>query len=98
MGALKRIDEEKAEIKRMRVSKQYQRRGIGKTILNLLEESARSKGYTRLILDTTVNQIPAQRLYENKGYVEYKRGNSGIETIYYVKHLWEKHANKLEKA
>jgi GNAT superfamily N-acetyltransferase len=86
MGALRRIDKETAEIKRMRVVEAFQGRGIGKIILIALKESGIQKGYKRLLLDTTAKQIPAQKLYIKNGFKEIRREvQKGEETIYYEK-------------
>jgi len=88
MGALKRISDERAEIKRMRVHPDCQRRGFGQTMLTALEVRARELGYHSLQLDTTTLQIGAQRLYEKNGYVEVRRGKvAQFECIYYEKTL-----------
>src|SRR6266568_4704196 len=63
MGALKRISEDKAEVKRMRVHPDYQRRGFGQEILSVLEARAKELGYRTLTLDTAVVQTAAQQLY-----------------------------------
>lgn len=73
MGALKRTSSERAEIKRMRVSSEYQGRGYGQRILEELEARARALGYQILHLDTSVLQIPAQKLYEKNGFREVGR-------------------------
>ncbi|GCE15257.1 GNAT family N-acetyltransferase [Tengunoibacter tsumagoiensis] len=73
MGALKRTDAERAEIKRMRIHPSYQGRGYGQLILHELEAYARSLGYQILQLDTSILQIPAQKLYEKNGYHEVGR-------------------------
>lgn len=68
MGALKRTGEQRAEVKRMRVAREYQGRGYGQRILEELEARARALGYQVLHLDTSLLQIPAQRLYEKNGF------------------------------
>lgn len=68
MGAVRRTTSERAEIKRMRVHPDFQRKGYGRTILGQLEQFAWKKGYQALHLDTTVKQVGAQRLYEKFGY------------------------------
>jgi len=73
MGALKRTSPHRAEIKRMRVLPEYQGRGYGLLILNELEARARALGYHTLHLDTSILQIPAQKLYEKNGYREVGR-------------------------
>jgi ribosomal protein S18 acetylase RimI-like enzyme len=73
MGALKRTDTHRAEIKRMRVVPAYQGRGYGQRILDKLEARARALGYQTLHLDTSTLQIPAQKLYEKNGFREVGR-------------------------
>jgi ribosomal protein S18 acetylase RimI-like enzyme len=97
MGALKRTDPERAEIKRMRIHPEYQRRGYGQLILDELEARARALGYRTLHLDTGAIQVPAQRLYEKNGYREVGRdqfkqitGEDSyelLEVIFYEKQL-----------
>jgi GNAT superfamily N-acetyltransferase len=73
MGALKRTGPERAEVKRMRVHPAYQGRGYGQLILAELEARAQALGYRTLHLDTSILQIPAQRLYEKNGFREVGR-------------------------
>lgn len=88
MGALRRIDEQRGEIKRMRVHPEFQRRGFGQAILTALETRARELGYAALILDTTPIQVAAQALYLKNGYREVSRGRAGpFEMIYFEKQL-----------
>jgi len=68
MGALKRLSAHEAEITRMRVHPEHQRRGHGRAILTALEARARELGYTLLRLETTARQVGAQRLYGSHGY------------------------------
>ncbi|MCR8630444.1 GNAT family N-acetyltransferase [Paenibacillus radicis (ex Xue et al. 2023)] len=88
MGAYRKYDSETAEIKRIRIDQNYQKRGIGQLILTALESSAKDKGYQKLILDTTVKQLPAQKLFERNGYIEINRRlYKEMEIIYYEKVL-----------
>ncbi|HEX6478862.1 MAG TPA: GNAT family N-acetyltransferase [Ktedonobacteraceae bacterium] len=88
MGALKRTSPERAEIKRMRVHPDYQGRGYGQLILDELEARARALAYQVLHLDTSILQIPAQRLYEKNGFREVGRDMyQGLEVILYEKQL-----------
>jgi GNAT superfamily N-acetyltransferase len=73
MGALKRTGPKRAEIKRMRVYPEYQRCGYGQRILEELEACARVLGYQVLHLDTSLLQLPAQKLYEKNGFREVGR-------------------------
>lgn len=89
MGALRKISEKKGEIKRMRVLPEFQRRGFGQAILDILEKEALKRGYKILYLDTTVLQIAAQKMYLKNGYIEVSRKKQGFpfETIFYEKRL-----------
>jgi len=68
MGALKRTSDTHAEIKRMRVHPDHQKRGLGQFLLSALEEAALTLGYKVLELRTTTIQKAAQILYERNGY------------------------------
>ncbi|MDE2824213.1 MAG: GNAT family N-acetyltransferase [Chloroflexota bacterium] len=88
MGALKRLTETEAEICRMRVHPDLQRRGFGTRILSKLEERARELNFQTLTLDTTTGQVAAIRMYTKAGYVEVARGRKlGFEVIAFEKHL-----------
>jgi ribosomal protein S18 acetylase RimI-like enzyme len=88
MGAFRRKSAALAEIKRMRVLPEYQRRGFGQIILNQLEAKAIQLGYTELCLDTTTLQIAAQQMYEKNGFTAAGRGKvPPFEVIYYHKSL-----------
>ncbi len=77
MGALKRLTDGCAEIKRMRVDPRMQRCGLGAQMLRALERSARSHGVSVLIARTTIRQMAARRLYNGFGYREIGRCREG---------------------
>ena len=88
MGAIRRKDKNCGEIKRMRVDPKYWRNGIGQMILTRLEEIAGNKGYKRLVLDTSVFQLSAQKLYEKNEYKVIRREFiHGYECIIYEKEI-----------
>ncbi len=88
MGAFRPIDSCTVEIKRMRVHPAYQRQGIGTAILQHLEDRAKRGGYRKFILDTTVQQLAAQKFYEKFGYQQSRRAEiSGYECILYEKEI-----------
>jgi ribosomal protein S18 acetylase RimI-like enzyme len=88
MGALVPTAPDSAEIKRMRVQPVHQRLRLGSRILEELERRARGRGFSRLHLDTTVQQVAAQRFYEHHGYRETGRGRLGpFELILYEKRI-----------
>ena len=59
-----------AEIKRMYVRPQFQRRGLGRAVLARLESTAATAGITRLILESGLLQPEAVALYRSAGYVD----------------------------
>ena len=56
-GAVRRLNDADAEIKRMYVTPAFRSRGIGRSLLAALEDEARSLGAKRLVLET-VNACP----------------------------------------
>lgn len=89
MGALMKISERRAELKRMRVHPEFQRSGLGESMLKELEKRAKGLGYREIELLTSVRQIGAQHFYVKNGYHEVGRGkNKGpLENIFYEKSL-----------
>src|SRR4051812_1361992 len=59
MGALRKIDDRIAEIKRMRTQPAMQGKGIGKKVLGLLITKAKELNYTEIILETSDRQTAA---------------------------------------
>jgi len=98
MGALKRLSPDCAEVKRMRVDPEHQRKGFGQAVLNRLERRADELGYRHLCLDTTTKQDAAQQLYRKNGYRETGRKQMGrFEVILSEKDLGEpSHAADME--
>ncbi len=88
MGGLKRTSNHRAEIKRMRVHPDYQRRGFGRAILAELERRALELGYSTVHLDTTVQQTGAQHLYTQSGYTKLRQGTVGaFQCLFFEKQL-----------
>jgi len=90
MGAFKKISDGKAEIKRIRVHPDCQRKGFGQRILDELEKRAAKMSYKILQLDTTNKQIPAQKFFEKNGYVKTKTERlekHNLDMIYYKKKI-----------
>jgi GNAT superfamily N-acetyltransferase len=67
-GAVRRIDADTAEIKRMYVAPQARRRGIAQQLLARLEAEAHRLGVKRIVLETGVRQPEALALYERAGF------------------------------
>ncbi|WP_228781999.1 GNAT family N-acetyltransferase [Nocardia abscessus] len=69
-AALKRLDDEHAELKSMRTAATHQRRGVASTLLHHLVGEATARGYRRLSLETGAQDFfrPARRLYAAHGF------------------------------
>ena len=88
MGALKRLTDTRAEICRMRVHPDFQRRGLGTRMLSTLDERARELGFRTLTLDTTVGQVAAMSMYTKSEYEEVARGRKfGFDVVMFEKQI-----------
>ena len=67
-GAVRRIDEETAELKRMYVEPSVRGRGVGRALVDALEREARLLGLKTIVLETGTRLAPAIKLYEKMGY------------------------------
>jgi GNAT superfamily N-acetyltransferase len=67
-GGVKRLDDERCEIKKMYVVPELRGRGVARALLRELEDIARRLGYPIARLDTGPKQGNAQGLYEDEGY------------------------------
>ena len=70
MGGWRRHGDTDAEIKRMYVRPQFQRRGLARQLLSHLETTAAAAGFERLILETGLEQPEAITLYRDAGYTD----------------------------
>ncbi|MDR7086935.1 GNAT superfamily N-acetyltransferase [Aeromicrobium panaciterrae] len=69
MGGWRRHGDD-AEIRRMYVRPQFQRRGLARAVLDNIESTAREAGFARLILETGLEQPEAIELYRSAGYAD----------------------------
>lgn len=71
-GALKELNPTHGEIKSMRTPAIFRRRGAGRAVLAHIIQVARSRGYSRLSLETGASApfLPAHRLYESFGFTQ----------------------------
>ena len=68
-GAIRPIDDDTAELKRMWLLEAYQGRGIGYRLFSLLSQFARAAGYRQMWLSTdNIVQSRAVRFYERLGF------------------------------
>ncbi len=67
-GALRAMDDQQIEIKRMFVHTSYRNMGLATQILQSLELWAGELGYQKCVLETGINQPEAIALYYKNGY------------------------------
>ncbi|HEY4361177.1 MAG TPA: GNAT family N-acetyltransferase [Bryobacteraceae bacterium] len=67
-GAVRRLDRNTAELKRMYVDPAVRSRGVGRALVEALEREALAIGVTRMVLETGARLARAIKLYEGMGY------------------------------
>jgi len=67
-GALRKLDDTTAELKRMYVAPDARGRGVGRQLIAALEAQARALGLSRLVLETGTRQAAALALYRSTGF------------------------------
>ncbi|HET7163225.1 MAG TPA: GNAT family N-acetyltransferase [Rhodanobacteraceae bacterium] len=68
--ALRPLDEQRGEMKRLYVRPAYRKTGLGKSLVEAMIDAARRVGYRELRLDTLPSMASAQALYRRLGFVE----------------------------
>ena len=83
--ALRPLDAEAAEVKRMFVDAAWRGRGVGRALLETLIDGARARGYKILRLGTLQDMTVAQSLYHSLGFtpIDRYRADELIDTTFY---------------
>lgn len=68
-GGIELVETAYGELKRMYVRPPFRGQGLGRLIVERLEEHAMANGVTTLRLETGIHQVAAIRLYEALGFV-----------------------------
>jgi GNAT superfamily N-acetyltransferase len=85
-GAVRTLDADVAEIKRMWIDPDARGHGIGRSLLTALESAAAELGCRTVRLDTAAHLTEARALYQSAGYVEISAYNDNP----YAAHWLEK--------
>jgi GNAT superfamily N-acetyltransferase len=83
-GALRCIDADTSELKRMWVHPDARGVGIGSRLLDALIEHSRALGHTRLVLDTNGTLVEALALYAKHGFVAIERYNDNPDATHFL--------------
>jgi GNAT superfamily N-acetyltransferase len=67
-GAIRKIDHQVGELKRMYVAADQRGNGVGRALLQALESQARKLNLRKLVLETGVRQHAAIALYQRAGF------------------------------
>ena len=68
--ALKRLDDERCEMKRLFVEPAAHGAGAGQALARAIVERGRALGYSKMMLDTGPRQVEAQKLYRKLGFTD----------------------------
>jgi GNAT superfamily N-acetyltransferase len=82
-GGIKRLDDQRCEIKKMYVDPALRGRGVARALLRRLETLAQELGYTVARLDTGPKQVGARGLYESEGYAEIEDFNGNPVAVFW---------------
>lgn len=76
--ALKRHEDDTAELKALYLAKEFRSKGLGTRMLNKAVDYARESGYKRIVLDSMSQYTAAISLYKKSGFRQIDRFNDNI--------------------
>jgi len=80
-GALRKLDDRTAELKRMWLLEAYHGQGIGYRLIMQLFDFAREKGYSHIRLQTSPEQDRALEFYRKVGFYEIPCYNEDVDEV-----------------
>ncbi len=65
-----RIAVDEAEIITIGVNPDFRRQGIAAAMVGIIEKTLKNQGVKKIFLEVASDNIPAQKLYENSGFIQ----------------------------
>ncbi len=96
-AALRELDTETAEMKRLFVRDAFRGRGVGAELIGALARGARELNYAWMRLDTLPKMASAQKLYEAAGFRDIERYNANASPSARFMELELRHQGKSSK-
>ena len=86
MGGFQRLSDTQAELRRMRIHREFRGQGYGTQMLRELERLAYQRGIRTLLLETAIARPLTLAFYQKHGYQETGSGIYGqVETVHFSK-------------
>ena len=85
-----RIAADEAEIITIGVNPDFRRQGIATAMVGIIEKTLKNQGVKKIFLEVASNNIAAQKLYENSGFVRVglrPRYYDGVDAILMSKNI-----------
>ena len=83
--ALKKLDDNTAELKALYLDSRYRGQGWGKQLINVIIAEAKNSGYKTIVLDSMKQYKEARKLYEKCGFIDCARYNDNIYADVFMK-------------
>lgn len=89
-GCFRLVDSKTAEIKRVRINSRYRGKGLGKAIIEQIENCCRNSDIEKILVDTDDRFEAAKSMYTNMGYVMYRTETEIDNDTEYTNIFYEK--------
>jgi len=84
-AALKKLDDNTAELKALYLDRSYRGQGLGKRLIDTVIEEARRSGFKTIVLDSMKQYKEARKLYEKCGFTDCARYNDNAYADVFMK-------------
>ena len=89
-GGFRLVDQNTAEIKRVRINSQHRGKGLGKTIVKEIENYCSGSDVKKILVDTDDRFEAAKNMYISMGYEIIRSETERKNGIEYTEHFYEK--------